>query len=189
MQSQPLRAWKLGLTTSYRILTPHSQVTWGVDPCNLNRWEHGSWDLPLHTGSSVLSPKSLEGSIHAISTVESMESGTYHVTHGPKSLEVTPNRWEDGSWDLPLHTRSQILSPKSLEVNPCNLMLRAWKLGLTTSHKVSRFKYDAYMVTLCGGEAWDLCWELGREKNQTQLLTQVPLILYHKIMRSHFNHN
>ena len=25
--------------------------------CNLNRWEHGSWDLPLYTGSQVLSPK------------------------------------------------------------------------------------------------------------------------------------
>ena len=28
---------------------PKSQVTWG-NPCNLNRWEHGGWDLSLYTG-------------------------------------------------------------------------------------------------------------------------------------------
>ena len=27
-----------------------------VNLCNLNRWEHGSWDLPLHMGSLILSP-------------------------------------------------------------------------------------------------------------------------------------
>ena len=53
VQSQPLRAWKLGLTTSHRVPSPQSQVTWGVDPCNLNRWEHGIWDLPRHTWSQV----------------------------------------------------------------------------------------------------------------------------------------
>jgi hypothetical protein len=37
--------------------------------------------------------------------------------------------------------------------------LRAWKLGLTTSHVVPSPNYDmdAYMATLFGGEAWDLC--------------------------------
>jgi hypothetical protein len=35
--------------------------------------------------------------------------------------------------------------------------LRAWKLGLTTSHRVPSLKYDmdAYMATLFGGEAND----------------------------------
>jgi hypothetical protein len=35
-----------------------SQVTWGQFLCNLNRWDHGSWGLPLHTKSQVLSLKS-----------------------------------------------------------------------------------------------------------------------------------
>jgi hypothetical protein len=39
--------------------------------------------------------------------------------------------------------------------------LRAWKLGLTTlqGFQVISSKYDmgAYMTTLFGGEAWDLC--------------------------------
>ena len=49
MQSQPSRTWKLGLTTSHgsQVLSPKSHE---VNPCNLNRQEHGSWDLPLHTG-------------------------------------------------------------------------------------------------------------------------------------------
>ena len=46
--------------------------------------------------------------------------------------------------------------------------LRAWKLGLSTSH-MSQFlspDYDmvAYMTPLFGGEAWDLCCELGQAK-------------------------
>ena len=28
-----------------------------VKPCNLNHWEHESWDSPLHMGSQVLNPK------------------------------------------------------------------------------------------------------------------------------------
>ena len=35
------------------------------------------------------------------------------------------------TWDLPLHTESRVLSPK--------------------------YDMDAYMATLLGGEAWDLC--------------------------------
>ena len=36
-----------------QVLNPESLE---VNLCNLNRWEHGSWDLPLHVG--VPSPKS-----------------------------------------------------------------------------------------------------------------------------------
>ena len=53
-----------------------------VDLRNLNRWEPGSWDLPLHMGSQVPSRLRL---ICAISVVESMEVGTYHFTWRPKS--------------------------------------------------------------------------------------------------------
>ena len=55
---------------------------------------------------------------------------------------------------------SQVLNPKSLEVNMCkSLSLRAWKLGLITSHGVPSPKYDmdVYTATLYGGEARDLC--------------------------------
>ena len=51
-----------------------------------------------------------------------------------KSLEVNLcnlDHCEHGSWDLPLHMRSQVPSPK--------------------------YDMDAYMTTLYGGEAWDLC--------------------------------
>ena len=53
---------------------------------------------------------------------------------GRKSLEVDPcnlNRWKYGSRDLPLHMGSQVLSPM--------------------------YDMHAYMATLFGGEAWDLC--------------------------------
>ena len=36
--------------TGSQILSPKSLE---VNPCNLSHWEHGSWDLPLHTGSQV----------------------------------------------------------------------------------------------------------------------------------------
>ena len=65
-----------------------------------------------------------------------------HRVPSPKSLEVNPcnlSRWEHGSLDLPLHTRSQ------------NLM--------------SKYDMDAYMATFLGGEAQDLWWELGRAKS------------------------
>ena len=85
MQSQPLRPWKLGLTTSHGVPSPKSL---NVNPCNLSRWDHGSWDLPLHTWSQV---PSHSRSICAISVVESMEVGTYHFTRvpSPKSPSMT----------------------------------------------------------------------------------------------------
>ena len=60
----------------------------------------------------------------------------------PSHLRVNPcnlDCWEHGSWDLPLYIGSQVLSPK--------------------------YNMDAYMATLIGGEAWDLCWELNRPNN------------------------
>jgi hypothetical protein len=51
-----------------------------------------------------------------------------------KSLEVNPcnlNHGEHGSWNLPLHMGSQVLSSK------CDM--------------------DVHMASLFGGEAWDLC--------------------------------
>ena len=63
----------------------------------------------------------------------------------PKSLEVNMcnlSHWEHESWDLALHTGSQVLS--------------------------SGYDMDACMATLYEGEAWDLCWELGRAKSYTK---------------------
>ena len=34
-----------------KFLSPESLE---VDPCDLGRWERGSWGLPLHMGSQVL---------------------------------------------------------------------------------------------------------------------------------------
>jgi hypothetical protein len=40
--------------TGFQVLSPKSLED---NPCNLNCWWHGSWDLPLHTESQVLSTK------------------------------------------------------------------------------------------------------------------------------------
>ena len=64
-----------------------------------------------------------------------------------KSHEVNPcilYCWEHRSWDLPLHTGSQVLSPK--------------------------YDMDVYMTTLFGGKAWDLCCEVGRVKKLDPIL-------------------
>ena len=59
--------------------------------------------------------------------------------------------------------------------------LRAEKLGLTTSYGSQVFSpnydMDAYMATCFGGEAWDLCYELGRAKSYC-----CPVIFLHKII-------
>jgi hypothetical protein len=60
----------------------------------------------IHTGSQVLSLKSLE------------------VNHTILAIE------KHGSWDLSVHTGSEIL--------------------------ISKYDVDVYMTTLFGGEAWDL---------------------------------
>ena len=62
-------------------------------------------------------------------------------------------------------------------------LLRAWNLGLTTSHGSqllsSKHDMDAYITIFFGGEAWDLCSELVKQKfrpnsqpkSQNKLLT------------------
>ena len=102
-----------------------------VDPCNLNRREHGSSNLPLHTRSQV---PSHSRSIHAISAVETMEVGTYHFTHGPKSQV----------------TRGQSVQSQ---------LLRAWKLGLTTSHGSQVLSPQVWHGCLHGNTFWR--WGLG----------------------------
>jgi hypothetical protein len=54
--------------------------------------------------------------------------------------------------------------------------LRAWKLGLSTSHGVPSRKYDmdAYMATLSGGEAWGLCCEVRSSKKLDPTLNPSP---------------
>ena len=74
--------------------------------------------------------------------------------------------------------------PKSLEVNPCNLNFwehGSW--GLTTLQRGPKHDMDAYMATFFGGEAWDVCWDVGSTKSQTQLSTKVPRSFLHKIIK------
>ena len=143
VQSQLSRAWKLGLTTSHGVPSPHPKSL-EVNPCNLNRWGHGSWDLPLHTG--------LKSQVTWGQSVQSQPSrawklGTYHFTRGPKS---------------------QVTWGQSVQSQPS----RAWKLGTyhftrgpKTQDPSPNYDMDAYMTTLFGGEAWDLCCEMGRAKS------------------------
>ena len=35
-----------------------------INPCNLSCWEHGSWDLPFHTGSHNLKSQLWHGCLH-----------------------------------------------------------------------------------------------------------------------------
>ena len=145
MQSQLLR--EVG---TYHFKMIPSLKSLQVNPCNLSRREHGSWDLPLHTGPKFKSQVTFR-SILAISTVESMEVGTYHFTKVPtvKSLEVNPcnpNCREHGSWDPSTSYRSQDPSLESLEVNMCNPNRREHEssdLPLHTSPKsqVPRLKF------------------------------------------------
>jgi hypothetical protein len=69
-----------------------------------------------------------------------------------------------------VHVGSQVLSLKSLEVNPCNLNLKSMKVGTIPLHMGSQilspnYDMDVYMTTFFGGEAWDLCGELGQVKS------------------------
>ena len=81
----------------------------------------------------------------------------------------------------------QVISPKvTWGQYVQSQLLKAWMLGLTTSHGSEVFKpkydIDAYMATLFGGEVWDLRWQLGQAKSWTQLSTQIPWIVLHKII-------
>jgi hypothetical protein len=85
----------------------------------------------------------------------------------------------------PIHTRLQVLRRSSLRVKSCNLNHwehGSWDLALHVGSQIPSPSYDmdVYMTTLSGGEARDLCWELGRAKNYTKHLTQVPQILLYK---------
>jgi len=66
----------------------------------------------------------------------------------------------------PVHMGPQAINSKSLEVNLCNLSHwehQSWDLSLHMGSHVLSPKYDmdVYMATFLGGEAQDLCWELG----------------------------
>ena len=121
-----LTAWKLGLVTSHGSQVPKSLE---VNMCNLSRWKHGSWDLPLHTGPRSQVPSHLR-SIHAISAVESMEVGTCHFT------------WVPGP---------KVTWGQSVQSRP----FRAWKLGLAT---VPGPKFQVWHGCLHGGafKMWGL---------------------------------
>ena len=85
MQSRPCRAWKLGLTTPHK--GPKSQAPISFQ-CSLSRWEHGIWDLSLHTRVPSPKPPFQFKSIHAILGIKSMVVGTYHSTQ-----KARPNSW------------------------------------------------------------------------------------------------
>ena len=100
VQSQPLRAWKLGLTTSHRVpmLCPKSRE---VNPCNLSCWEHGSWDLRLHTGSQVLSRVTWGRSVQS----QPLRAWKLGLTTSYGSLK---NRFTHGAWS---RTHRSLISP------------------------------------------------------------------------------
>ena len=124
VQSQPLRAWKLGLTTSHGVPSPKSLE---INLCNLSHWEHGSWDLPLYMGSQ--GPSHLR-SIYAIPTVESMEVGTYHFHIGSQ---------------VSSHLRSSCA---------ISTVETTWKLGLTTSHGIPSSKSQVWHGCLHANIFW-----------------------------------
>ena len=41
-----------------------------------------------------------------------------------------------------------------------------------------KYDLDAYMATLFRGEAWDLCWELGRAKKLDPNLNTTPANIF-----------
>ena len=68
----------------------------------------------------------------------------------PKNL---PNHWFTRTPSL----KSRVARGQSIQYEP----LRAWKVGHTTSHRSQvmghEYDMDAYLATLLGGKAWDLC--------------------------------
>jgi hypothetical protein len=93
LQSQLLRAWMLGLTTSHEVSSPKTQVTWGQSmQFQLLR----AWKLGLTTSHGVPSPKSQVPwgqSIHS-QMLRACKLGLT-TSHGsqvpsPKSHEVNP---------------------------------------------------------------------------------------------------
>ena len=76
----------------------------------------------------------------------------------------------------PIHMESQVTWGQSMQSQP----LRAWKLGFTISHVFLSLKYDmdAYMATLIGGKAWDLCCELDQAKRLDPNLNPSPANIF-----------
>ena len=72
-----------------------------------------------------------------------------------------------GIQTLSQDTCSQVTWAPSVQSSP----LIASNLWLTTSHGVPSPEYDmdACMASFLGGEAWEMCWVLGRPKSYTQL--------------------
>ena len=58
-------------------------------------------------------------------------------------------------------------------------LLRAWKLGLTTSHKSQvlspNYDMDTYMATLFGGEAKDFMLRVGSSQKLDPTLNPSPM--------------
>ena len=82
---------------------------------------------------------------------------------------------------------SQVQSPKPIEVNPCNLnMLRAWKLGLITSHGVPSPKYDmdVYMAIIFESDL-GFVLRVGLSKKLDSTLNISPKNSLHKIIEIH----
>ena len=110
----PISLWSVHMGS--QVLSPTSLE---ANPCNLDHWEPGSWDLlitshfTLHTMSPVLSPKYDTDAYMAmfchLFTCTLNEQAICNFT-----LIIPINPWS-------IHMGSQVLSPTSLELNPCNL--------------------------------------------------------------------
>ena len=175
MQSQPLRAWELGLTTSRKVPSPESQVWHGC--LHSNTFWRWSWGLVLRFRLS----KKLDPTLNKRVSY----SWWYIDILGLKCHTMTLRFFKEMAYSnvkchfvyimmTQIHTWAsshgfQVLSPTSVEVNPCNPSCwehGSWDLPLHTESKVQNPKYDmdVYVVTLFRGEIEDLRWDLGRPK-------------------------
>ena len=129
---------------SHKFPSPKSRVTWGPSVLSRPLRAHGSWDLSLHMGSLVLSPKY---------DVDAYMATFCHLFFYTQAI-----------------CNSQVLSPTSLEVHPCNLdhweRMEVWDLSLHMGSLLLSPKYDvdAYMATFFWRQDSELVLRVGSSK-------------------------
>ena len=136
----------------FRCLDPNYQETTSVIYISVKRFRKSisSCDFLLYAWEESLSqtPLSISISNNFLHPHKSSWGGGYILTNLPTYKVRADSHGSQVTWCRSVESQ----------------LLRAWKLGLTTSHRVPSPKYDKenYMTTLFGGETWDLCCELAR---------------------------
>ena len=64
----------------------------------------------------------------------------------------------------------KVFIPRKYYKFPCSKVLTYIEGGL--------YDMDAYMATLFGGEAWELCWGLGQAENLDSTLNRSPASVF-----------